>query len=51
MAAAAVKVEVVVEGEAAVAVAVEEREEMAPPAVTRSVVLVSGFLVCSSESF
>lgn len=49
MAAAAVKVEVVVEGEAAVAV--EEREEMAAPAVTRSVVLVSDFLVCSSESF
>lgn len=49
MAAAAVKVEAVVE--AAVAVAVEEREEMAAPAVARSVVLVSGFLVCSSESF
>lgn len=49
MAAAAVKVEVVVEGEAAVEV--EEREEMAAPAVTRGVVLVSGFLVCSSESF
>ena len=44
MATRAVKVEVVVAGKAAVAV--EEREEMAAPAVI--VLMVSGFLFCSS---